>query len=223
VYSSTVKTHLERNHLPRAFVVPLTADDIAPSPDPGQRSVLFVGRITPLKGLTTLLEALCRVDARLTVCGAGWGLSAARAAAAKYGIEDRVLFAGWVDGDELSAAYRAARVVVVPSHWPEPFGLTGLEAMAHGRAVIASSTGGIREWLRDGQTGLLVPPGDPKRLASAMNELLGDAARCTEMGRQGRAIARARYSASAHADRLRDVYASARRCWLASREIVDAA
>jgi glycosyltransferase involved in cell wall biosynthesis len=217
VYSSALNSHLERNGVQRVFVVPLATDQVDASPDRGHRSVLFVGRVTPLKGLTTLLAALSQVDGRLRVCGTGWGLKAARAATASYGIQDRVKFSGWIDGDALSAAYRAARVVVVPSHWPEPFGLTGLEAMAHGRAVIASATGGIPDWLQDGRTGLLVPPGDPERLATALSDLLGDVERCTEMGREGRVIARALYSPAAHADGLRRVYASARGHWLESR------
>jgi glycosyltransferase involved in cell wall biosynthesis len=67
-------------------------------------------------------------------------------------------------------------VAVVPSIWPEPFGLVALEAMAAGRPVIASAAGALPEILGDGKAGVLVPPGDPGALRAALERLLGDPA-----------------------------------------------
>ena len=69
--------------------------------------------------------------------------------ASKLKISDRVVFTGRVDHEKLESYYAAARLVVVPSRWPEPFGMVGIEAMARGRPVVAFDTGGIGDWLED--------------------------------------------------------------------------
>jgi glycosyltransferase involved in cell wall biosynthesis len=170
---------------------------------------LFVGRVTPVKGISPLLEALARIEGRLEICGTGWGIAAARSETKRLGLQGRVTFAGWVAPQELDAAYRRARIVVVPSLWPEPFGLVGIEAMAHRRPVIGSATGGIPDWLVDGQTGLLVSPGDVPGLAAAMSALLQDPALCARMGLAGQAHAMAQFSEAAHVQALRSTYAAA--------------
>lgn len=213
-YSRAIARHLQRNEVPRVSVVRLATHSVAPSPDPGRRSVLFVGRVVPLKGLMTLVRAMARIEGELEVCGAGWGLEAVRAATRRFSIEDRVRFSGWVAGQDLDQAYRRARVVVVPSHWPEPFGLVGLEAMARGRPVIGSATGGIPDWLEHGRTGLLVAPGDVAELASALAALLDDPDRCSEMGQAGRATTLARFSGDEHVRTLHNAYDVARQHWL---------
>jgi len=78
-----------------------------------------------------------------------------------------------------------ATVFACPSLY-EPLGIVNLEAMACGTAVVASAVGGIPEVVSDGETGLLVPPGDPAALAVALNALIGDPARAAAMGRAGR-------------------------------------
>jgi type III pantothenate kinase len=88
-----------------------------------------------------------------------------------------------VDHDRLASFYAGARFAVVPSRWPEPFGMVGPEAMARGRPVIGFAAGGIPDWLDDGVTGLLVPPGDIGGLTRAMDRLLGDPALTAAMGR----------------------------------------
>jgi glycosyltransferase involved in cell wall biosynthesis len=84
-------------------------------------------------------------------------------------------------------------VVVAPSLWQEPFGLVAVEAMAAGKPVIASRTGGLADIVRDGESGLLVPPGDAPALAAALERLLDDIALRRAMGARARQIAAAEY------------------------------
>jgi glycosyltransferase involved in cell wall biosynthesis len=169
-------------------------------------TVLFVGRIARNKGLDVLLRAAVDAPFEVEVVGDGWWRRRGERLAEQLGIAERVRFVGWLAGDELAAAYRSAAVVAVPSRWPEPFGLVGIEAMAHGRAVVASRGGGIPEWLSDGVTGLLVPSGDHDAMRSALIELLDDDGRRNEMGVAGWRAARERFSERRHVDALERVY-----------------
>jgi glycosyltransferase involved in cell wall biosynthesis len=91
-------------------------------------------------------------------------------------------FTGWIKGNERWSLVRRAALVAVPSTWPEPFGLVGLEAAALGVPAIAFDVGGIRQWLRDGISGRLVP-GPPRAaaFAAALADLLADADRLAAM------------------------------------------
>jgi glycosyltransferase involved in cell wall biosynthesis len=105
----------------------------------------------------------------------------------------------------------------MPSLWPEPFGLVGIEAHAAGRPVVASATGGVADWLEDGISGLCVKPGDKGALAAALNELLADPQRQQTMGAAGRRTVAARFSRQQHVAALLDAYRSARATWTAGR------
>ncbi len=134
---------------------------ISSSP-PGEPLVLFLGRITPQKGLGYLIRAMAKIETRcrLVVASDGYELPRMRALTAKLRLEDRVSFLGAVDYAAVVDLYTRARVIAVPSVWPEPFGLVGPEAMSYGVPVVAFRVGGIPEWLRDGETGFLVEPKD---------------------------------------------------------------
>jgi len=106
---------------------------------------------------------------------------------------------GFVPHDELQQLYARAAIVACPSR-REGFGVACLEAMAHGRPVVASSVGGLRDLVVDGETGLLVPPRDPAALRRALEQLLGDADLRRRLGTAGRERARARFSWDAVTD-----------------------
>jgi glycosyltransferase involved in cell wall biosynthesis len=96
---------------------------------------------------------------------------------------------GFVPHDRLLGLYERAAVVACPSH-REGYGVVCAEAMAHGRPVVASAVGGLRDLVVDGETGLLVPPGDVAALRGALERLLGDGALRARMGRAARERAR---------------------------------
>lgn len=156
--------------------------------------LVVAGRLEQTKGVQVLLAALPAVlaaypSARLTVCGTGAMLGQLRRQAEQLGVQAAVTFAGWCPPAELSTVLAGADVAVVPSIWPESFGLVALEALAAGCAVVASDGGGLPDLVRHEQTGLLVAPGDPVALAAAVNRLLGDVALRGRLARAGVALA----------------------------------
>jgi glycosyltransferase involved in cell wall biosynthesis len=179
----------------------------------GRPRVLFAGRIVKPKGLAVLIRAARELDAEIVVCGDGMQAEAMRQLARRLGVEDRVHFQGWLHDRALARELARAAVVAVPSLWPEPFGLVGIEALAAGRPVVASATGGVEEWLRDGVTGLAVAPGNAKQLARALRELLADPRRRQAMGVAGQRLVAERFSPGRHADALGEAYEIARASW----------
>ncbi len=149
--------------------------------------LLFIGRLTTLKGGAVLLRALplLRESYRgrivLTVAGEGPEREAleARALELQSGIADvEIRFTGWLDSERLGVEMGEADLLVVPSIWPEPFGLVGPEAGLHGVPAAAFAVGGIPEWLRDGMSGHLAPGNPPtaRGLAHAIERSLSDPA-----------------------------------------------
>lgn len=188
----------------RVHVVPYFTDLPPAVTDvpPGRTRLFCAARLVPEKGLHLLLDALRRVPgAELTIAGDGPERARLKGLAALGGLADRVAFTGWLEPDAVARAIAASTAVVVPSLWPEPFGITGIEAMAHARPVIAFDVGGVREWLVDRETGLAVAPGDAAGLAAAI-ERIGDRELATRLGRRGRACVETRFTARAHVDAL---------------------
>ena len=145
-------------------------------PDP---LLLYVGRLQPIKGLETLLEAMRAVPepAYLLIVGGdqdepenGHG-AALRQQVAALGLERRVRFLGSQPQRRLRLFYAAADATVMPSYY-ESFGMVALEAMACGSPVVASRVGGLTTTVQDGVTGRLVPEGDPVALAAAITGLV---------------------------------------------------
>jgi glycosyltransferase involved in cell wall biosynthesis len=214
-YGSAVDEHLAANAIEPRCVIPLFTT-LAPVPGDGdgqRRRVLFAGRVVPPKGFAVLVRAAPEVDGEFVVCGDGWQLPRLRGLARRLGVEDRFTFKGWLGAEELAHELSEASILAMPSVWPEPFGLVGIEAHAAGRPVVASATGAVTDWLSDGISGLLVRPGDPRDLARALNELLADPARRRQMGEAGRANVAERFSAERHVGALLDAYRRARRSW----------
>jgi D-inositol-3-phosphate glycosyltransferase len=161
-------------------------------PDP---LVLYVGRLAPIKGLETLLDAIALLArrgrrARLIIVGGEAdeprdGHEAdLHARIATQGLGDLVGFVGPQRQETLRSYYVAADVTVLPSHY-ESFGMVALEAMACGSPIVASRVGGLTTTVRDGVTGFLVPEGDVGALADRLETLLGDPDLRWRLGREG--------------------------------------
>jgi starch synthase len=161
--------------------------------DAVQPSVVFVGRVTRQKGLPVLLRAADRIDpaAQLVICAGQADTPELESEVAGLAGRLRARRSGvtWLSGmlakREVIQLLTHATVFVCPSLY-EPLGIVNLEAMACGAAVVASRVGGIPEVVADGETGLLVPPGDAGALAEAINVLVGEPGRAAAMGQLGR-------------------------------------
>jgi len=173
---------------------------------------LFVGRISEQKGIFPLLEAVERFPD-----GLGLVLCAASPDTPELALRLQTAVAGrsrirWLNAmlppDDVIQLYSHAAVFVCPSIY-EPFGLINLEAMACGTAVVATRVGGIPEVVVDGETGRLVPPGDPAALAAAVTDVVADPERAARFGRAGRQRVEAEFSWDRIADRTLGVYRDA--------------
>jgi glycosyltransferase involved in cell wall biosynthesis len=191
--------------------IPAALADARPVPPSREPEVLFVGQVIRGKGVDLLLKALAGVpgDWHATVVGTGNHLEQCRALAGELKIAGRVTFAGWVPHHALESYYGRAAVCVVPSRWPEPFGMVGVEAMARGRPVVAFAVGGIPDWLDDGVTGILAPEADTAALGAAIATLLGDRERAAALGAAGLERVRAEFQPAQYLDRLMVILAEA--------------
>ena len=218
VGSSYMRKELERNGFDSdriRLLPPCVQDDERPlSTFPLSPSILYVGQMIKGKGVDILLEAYRLLHERagqevsvsavppLHLIGRGNEEDALRRSAEDSGILSSVTFHGWVAHDDLAPFYDRATVIVVPSRWPEPFGMVGVEAMLRERPVIASDVGGISDWLTDGRNGILVPPNDALSLYRALTALVTDLERAASMGKEGRILAQSQFPYERYIDTL---------------------
>ena len=152
--------------------------------------IAFVGTVTPRKGLTTLVEGLAGsdTDAELTVVGRPADetyVEAVRRRVRRHDLGGRVRMAGELSDEALSATLRSSHVLAVPSRY-EGFGIVYLEGMSFGLPAIAARAGGAAETVTDGETGVLVDPGDAEAVAAAIARFAAHPDRLAAMGRAAR-------------------------------------
>jgi glycosyltransferase involved in cell wall biosynthesis len=227
--SRYVAAEYARHGLPRQRIVvlPLPVADVAAAPGAPRSEargrdewrLLFLGRLDRLKGGDVLLGALPAVAeaapgaVRVTFAGDGPAREAWRGRAdalAATGGRLRIDFVGWADARTREDLLAGADLLVLPSVWPEPFGLVGLEAGRHGVPSAAFDVGGISEWLEDGVGGRLAP-GDPPTsagLAAAIVDCLRDPVRHARL-RAGARSAAARFTGPGHVRELARVLEAA--------------
>ncbi|MEO0556884.1 MAG: glycosyltransferase family 4 protein [Bacteroidota bacterium] len=174
-------------------------------------TVAFAGRLVSNKGVGVLLEAFAQVarvlpDARLVIAGDGPEREALAQRSRQRELAGHVEWLGHLSRDDAETAFAPAWVQAVPSTWEEPFGLVAAEGLMRGTAVVASALGGLTEIVTDGETGALVPPGDPDALATACLDILTDRDRAEAMGRAGRARALDRFTETRLVDEFEALY-----------------
>ena len=197
------------------WVVPNFVPDPPTSPDPTIEDlvaqlpdgefVLFVGDLRPMKGLDVLLEAYRRMRSPmpLVLIGKPWPDTPALIPS---GVE---VHHRWPN-TAVAAAWQRSTIAVAPSLWSEPFGMVVIEAMAAGTPVIGARVGGIPEIIEDGVSGVLVPPGDPDALRTALEALIADEPRRMRMG--DAAVRRAAlFSAANVVPQIESIYRGAQR------------
>lgn len=180
----------------------------------GKYAIGCFGRVRHQKGTDVFIEAVARVlprfpDFNAVVVGAVDDAAfeaALKARAAEAGIADRVRFLGERPIDEVPLWYRRILIYAFTSR-NEGFGLTLLEAMASGNALVAARAGAAEAVVTGGQIALLVPPGDPAALAAALEQLMSDPARAAAMGQRARDYVASHFSIEAEAEKYAAVYA----------------
>lgn len=170
--------------------------------------VASIGRFVPYKGYAHLIEAAAlvaraRPDAHWLLAGEGEQRAQLERRCRTLGMDGKIHFVGW--REDVPEILAASDVFVMPS-LGEHFGRVLVEAMAMGKPVVATDAGGTPEIVLDGETGLLVPPGQPERLAGAVLALLTDAARAERLGAAGCRRARADFSLARHAASVEALY-----------------
>lgn len=178
---------------------------VAPDPgvgDHGGRYALFVGRLSPEKGVQTLVRAWDRVGDRMRLRIAGDGPLRTLAHGSAAGIE----WLGQLSREQVAAHMQQASVLVFPAEWYEPFGLAIAEAFATGLPVVASRIGAMTEIVRDGHTGLFFDPGDALDLAAKIAWASDHPAELSEMGRRARQEYESKYCADRNYQLLQAIY-----------------
>jgi glycosyltransferase involved in cell wall biosynthesis len=186
----------------RIVVKPNFVDFPAPL-DQAREGLLFVGRLSPEKGVATLAEALA-LDSAIQLAVAGSGEEADR-----IRVVPGVMMLGSLKGEEIRERMSGAVALVLPSIWYENFPRTLVEAMACSLPVIASRIGALAELVEDGVTGLLFEPGDSVDLSRKMRWAIDHPDRMREMGVAARKRYDAHYTAERNYIQLADIYAEA--------------
>jgi glycosyltransferase involved in cell wall biosynthesis len=185
-------------------VLPERYDRPAPPRPEGETRLVFVGRLTAIKGLRVLIEAFAAARASrpglvLTLIGDGDDRAHLERLAAPLG--DAVRFAGFQSQEGVAAALAEADAMVLPS-FAEGLPVVLMEALASARPVIATQVAGVSELVEEGVSGFLVPAGDAETLADRIGRLADDPALRARMGAAGRARVRAEFDARTEAARI---------------------
>lgn len=197
--------------LPYFTDIPEGSTDLALSAD--EKIILASGRMVPEKGLDRLLYAVSYITDiagwKLVLDGEGADKPQLMKLSRKLRLDERVEFAGWLNPEKHWEMFRRSYMAAVPSIWPEPFGLVGIEAMSYSKPVVAFRSGGIPEWLEDGKTGFLVETGNARGMAEKIKQLLGDPMLAKTMGEAGKKRVENFYHSSGHVEKLLQVYQQA--------------
>ncbi|RJO65008.1 MAG: glycosyltransferase family 1 protein [Myxococcales bacterium] len=212
VASRFMRDELAQNglHPERIHILPPLPGEVrlTPMPYPVEEDmVLFVGQLIRGKGVDLLLEALAKLvhPWRCVVAGSGNMRPELEWMAQRLGIADRVQFLGRLSHDETMDLYGRAAVIAVPSRWPEPFGMVGIEAMAAARPIVAFRVGGIPEWLWHGVNGLAAPATDVGEFARLLDWLLADKKLAVDLGANGRKLFEERYGFAPYIDAFENI------------------
>jgi glycosyltransferase involved in cell wall biosynthesis len=181
--------------------------DAAHSRPQQSREVLFVGRLSPEKGIETLLRAWKLAQWQLAVIGDGPLADLVSRHATKG--DGRLRYEGYLRQEEVNRAMRRAALLVMPSEWYEGFPLTIVEAFASGLPVVASRLGSMAEIVEDGRTGLHFTAGDARDLAEKVTWLVTHSQERLRMGTAARTVYEERYTPEANYEMLMGIYGEA--------------
>jgi glycosyltransferase involved in cell wall biosynthesis len=193
---------------PTVAPMPVATNLFGPGSSRDGQRLLFVGRLNDQKGADHLLHALATMKtpaASLDIVGDGPNREALKELAQQLGVASRIRWHGQLSQSELPLLYQRAAAVVIPSV-DEGLGLVAVEALLCETPVVAFDSGGLRDVIQHEKTGLLVKPGDPAALASALDDLLSRDGRGSQLGRAGRLYALSAFAPESAARRYAEIY-----------------
>ena len=176
-------------------------------PCPGG-DILFLGRLSPEKGVDHLLRAwklIPQGDRKLRIAGDGPEMPKLRALVDALGLTT-VEFLGFLNKDQQREAWSRTAFSVIPSIWSEPFPLTFLESWANGRTFVSNRLGAMAEVVREGKDGLLAQPFSTESLASQIQQLISSPASCVSMGESGRSRILGEFNKKIWLERINGVF-----------------
>lgn len=191
---------------------------------PEKRLILCIGRFDGVKGIPQFIESLNFLkeqEWRAEIVGDGPFRWEVEEKIKHFGLGSRIKLLGRLPNDQTDWCYQRCRMVVMPSMIPESFGLVGIEAMAFSKPVIAFDSGGIRNWLVDGETGFLVERGNIKGLANRISQLLKDEWLARKMGEMGKARVEKFYRKEQHLKRLCVTYEEVINNWVCHQKRIN--
>jgi len=173
--------------------------------------LLYVGRLSPEKGIETLISSFPAVlrsfpDVHLKIIGGGPDEQRLKSLSKSTGLQSRIQFLGIVENQMIREHFKSALLSIIPSIWMENCPVTVIEAMAAGCPQVGSRRGGIEEMIVEGKTGCCFHPGDPQDLAEKIIRLLQHPERLNQMGLQSRIRYESRYTPDVHLSRLLRIY-----------------
>lgn len=161
------------------------------------KTILYFGRITALKGIYELVEIfklLRNQTFKLFVYGIGPDTENLKKFIRDKGLEEKIILKGYFLDEEKNSILSRARVFIMPSLWREGFGMVGVEAMANRLPIVAYDVGGIRDWLYDGENGFLISYKDKAEMAKKVDILINDTKLAEKMGDRGYEIFKEKFS-----------------------------
>ncbi len=210
VASSYMKTCLIQNGFStdRIEVIPYYTEPLKYDQVNFQDFVLFVGRIHETKGLQHLIMALkaCPDELKLIVVGEGAYKKEIEKQISRFNLGHRVEFPGWHSQEQLSEYYLKCLALVVPSLWPEPFGIVGIEAMSYRKPVIAYNVGGISDWLEDGINGFIMERNNIASLTDKIKFLYYNKEKAVKMGEEAEIKFKNLFTKEKHIEHLLQVF-----------------
>lgn len=172
--------------------------------------IVYAGQIIRGKGVDVLLRSLSKVTEpfECIILGDGNQREECERLSQRLGLNDRVHFKGFVPQEELKGYYQDCSLVALSSVWPEPIATIGLEVMRYALPVVAFDAGGIKDWLKDGENGFLVPWMDEDAYAGRIDTLLSDKIRARQMGQAGFDLVSREYDFEGYLAGIENLFAS---------------
>lgn len=203
-----LKNGFDKDRIEIHAPVPRMGDPDLRSSFSDRNLILYAGQIIRGKGVDVLLESLAKVKSKFDciILGDGNHKAYCEELSRKLRIDDRVQFKGFIPQEELKAYYRECSVVALSSLWPEPIATIGLEVMRYALPVVGFDAGGIKDWLKDGFNGYLVPWMNRDVFAQRLDELLQDKSKAKRLGENGFEFVSERYDFPSYIEDLEKMF-----------------